>query len=166
MRSKAVVVVFLVLAVLTIPTVSADAPVHQVSGGGALMSDAFDTSESYGFVAQIDSEGVVSGQGSFRASDFGVLHFEVNCLAVEGNIAWLGGVITKSPDPVQVPVGLDFTWQLQDNGEGEGAAPDLQSFVIPNDLLPIYGLGNDCNDMGPLFLLGVFEWDRGNLQVR
>lgn len=166
MRSKVVVIVLLATALLVVGTASAASPIHQVSGGGTLMLEELGTSESFGFVAQVDGDGVVSGQGTIRISGAGAFHFEVNCLSVEGNTAWLGGVITRSADPDTAPTGLEFTWQLQDNGQGADAAPDLQSYMFPTALLPLYGLGNDCNDRGDLFSLGTFEWSIGNLQVR
>ena len=50
-------------------------------------------------------------------------HGRVTCMVVEGNQAWLGGVIEKAIDPnfVGDPIGF----RVVDNGTGAGAAPDL-----------------------------------------
>ena len=165
MRTKGTILVVLMLSMLLAGIVSAGAPIHQVSGGGRFVLED-GSFETYGFVVQVDAAGVVSGQGEFHIHDGLSAHFEANCLAVEGGTSWIGGVVTRSDDPSFAPVGLEFTWQLQDNGEGANADPDLQSFLLPNYLLPVFGLGNDCHDKGPLFALGIFEWQDGNIQVR
>jgi len=165
MRSKIVFSLVLILTLLVAGVVSANPPVHQLSAGGRLeLEDG--TFETYGFTAQVDENGVVSGQGEFHVHGQVRAHFVANCLEVEQNVAWLGGVVTQSSDPAFAPIGLEFTWQLQDNGEGVAADPDLQSFLLPNELLPVYGLGTDCHDKGPLFILGTFEWQQGNVQIR
>ena len=165
MRTKILLALVLVLTLLGTTVVSAGAPVHQVSAGGKWEFEG-GIDETYGFVTQVDRDGVASGQGEFHVQGQLMIHFEVNCLSVDGNTAWLGGVVTRSNDLVNIPVGLDFTWQLQDNGEGKNAAPDLQSFVIPTFELTLLGLGTNCKDQGDLFALAEFEWHNGNFQIR
>ncbi|UCD97853.1 MAG: hypothetical protein JSV42_12900 [Chloroflexota bacterium] len=165
MHTKILIVIIFVFTLLAATVALASEPVHQVSAGGKLDLEG-GNSETYGFLAQIDAEGIVSGQGEFHEQGQLKIHFEVNCLSVDGNTAWLGGIVTRSNDPVRIPVGFDFTWQLQDNGEGTNAAPDLQSFILPTELLPALGFGSDCNDQGNLFSLALFEWGKGNIQVK
>ena len=52
---------------------------------------------------------------------------EITCLVVQGNHAWIGAVVTRADDPAYV--GLDAWWQVQDNGSGANAAPDMTTFV-------------------------------------
>lgn len=167
MRSKIVAVTAFALSVLLCGVVYADAPLHRVSGGGKYVLDD-GTFETYGFSVRVDRYGNVKGQGElhFQVEEAVNIHFKANCLAVEGNTAWLGGVVTRSSNPSFAPVGIDITWQLRDNGEGAAAAPDIQSNVVPTELLNDAGLGMDCNDMGYLFGLGTFDWTHGNVQVK
>lgn len=166
MRTKIMVIAVLVMLMLTTGTALAGKPLHTVSGGGSTYFEGFGT-ERYAFNAQVDSEGAVKGQGEFTfIIPEGKFHAEMNCLAVDGNIAWLGMVITRTDNPAELPVGLDWTWQLQDNGEGVNAPPDLQSYFFPTADLAAYGFPvDDCNDMPDLFSYGTFEWDTGNIQV-
>jgi len=52
---------------------------------------------------------------------------EITCLVVQGNHAWIGAVVTRADDASYV--GLDAWWQVQDNGAGANAAPDMTTFV-------------------------------------
>jgi hypothetical protein len=164
MRTKFLFIFVLAITLLTSSVASANRPVHQVSGGGKFSYE--DGFETYGFVIQVDSEGIVSGQGELHVQGSTLVHFEANCLAVDGNTAWLGGVITRTNNPDLLPVGFDITWQLRDNGEGANAEPDLQSWTMATVALPFFGLGEDCNDQGDLFSFGTFPWYEGNIQVK
>ena len=83
----------------------------------------------------------------------------LHCATFIGDRLWVGGVIEESSRASLV--GLDMWFQVQDNGEGANAAPDMSSTV---------GAGAPgtaqqyCNDHPPVmfpFLVGS-----GNLQVR
>lgn len=169
MRIKFITIIVLVLSLLTITVASASAPRHHVSVSGKWVGDD-GSIETWGLHVQLDKDGVAKGQGEIHIwgnPDLGdlLLHFDANCLAVEGNTAWMGLVLTKISNPI-FPLGTDFTLQVQDNGEGVNAEPDLQSSVLPTDILPEYGLGENCEDMGDLFSLGIFDFTIGNIQVR
>lgn len=171
MRIKAITIIVLVLTLLATSVAFAKTPVHQVSGGGKWEQWEPGHVEHYGFVAHIDSDGVSSGQGNIHVVNHPTLgdfsfHFTVNCLVVDGNKAWLGFVVTKTDNDIVTPIGVDATWQLQDNGEGANAAPDLLSMVFYTSMLPDLGLGNDCNDKPDLFSFGTTPWGPGNLQIR
>ena len=144
-------------------------PLHRASGGGTVIFEGIGT-EAYGFNAKLTAAGEVKGQGEFHFVVPVVnFHAEMNCLAVDGDTAWLGMEVTRTDDPDTIPVGFDWTWQIRDNGEGAGAPPDQQSFFFPTAQLRDFGFdADDCNDMPPLFDFpdGVFDWTNGNLQVR
>jgi hypothetical protein len=78
----------------------------------------------------------------------------------------MGFVVTRSDNDFIVPIGTDLTWQMQDNGEGAKAAPDVTGSVFFTSELPDLGLGNDCNDRPDLFSFGTTPWGTGNLQIR
>jgi hypothetical protein len=76
----------------------------------------------------------------------------VNCLHVNGNRAWGGGVIVAAVNPANI--GLPFAFRVIDNGEGAGAPPD--------EIQTVWGF-LDCTTEWPSStrLIAV-----GNLQVR
>jgi hypothetical protein len=129
-------------------------PVHSASGGGTV--DWPGGRVTYGFNAQVDASGAVKGQAEFHHRDAGITdHVDINCLTVVGNDAWLGGTITSSDNPAVV--GLEIVWRVQDNGEGNAAAPDQTSTVV-------FGVSpGTCNTTPPL---GLIPWTNGNVQVK
>ncbi len=139
---------------------SASAPVHMLTGGGKTDLSAFELPpETYAFSAMVDAAGSVRGQAEMKLSDPLVnLHAQITCLAVEGNSAWVGGVVTHSSDPSLVAEGTPFWTQVQDNGAGHASAPDRIGFIrlgVPASV---------CNEMR---LRPVpFAFTEGNLQVR
>jgi hypothetical protein len=151
----AVVVATMVVAGLLGATVVFAGPaVNKASGGGTV--DWPMGRVTYGFTAQIDAAGVVKGQAQFHHRDVGISnHVAINCLAVVGNNAWLGGTITESTDPMSV--GLEIVWRVQDNGQGQAAPPDMVSTVVPG-VAP-----GECYSMPDL---GLIPWTNGNVEVK
>jgi len=129
-------------------------PVHSATGGGTV--DWPGGRVTYGFTAQIDAAGVVTGQAEFQHRDSGITnHVVINCLTVVGNTAWLGGTITISSDPTLV--GVEIVWEVQDNGQGNAASPDQVSNVQP-EVAP-----GTCNSQPAL---GLIPWTHGKVQVQ
>jgi hypothetical protein len=148
------------LAVLVSPGTAgpvhwASGPVHWASGGGTVeYAGALNT---HTFTAQIDDEGNVKGQAQFQLRYIDTtIHAEVNCLAVVGNEAWIGGTITRSSNPAVVGLGLDILFRVQDNGEGDTPHPDMTSPLV-------WGAVPSCNTTPPL---GLIAWTNGNVQVK
>lgn len=143
---------------------SPNAVVHSVTAGGQVdYTDVFGSGhEVYGFTASVDGDGNV--KGSFQShwvSDGGTLRFamDITCLSVNGNQAWLGGVITRSNDDY-LPVGFEFRWRVVDNGEGKNAAPDQLSYFLYGGPDTAAGCaGGSANNV-------LFDWTEGNVQVR
>jgi hypothetical protein len=110
-----------------------------VTGGTHLTVDSsvFDPSTSgpvdmktLAYNARGTTAGGASGWWNYQETEPGSsVHAsgDVTCLAVHGNHAWIGGTVTKADDPSYV--GLDAWWQVQDNGAGAGAPPDMTTFV-------------------------------------
>lgn len=139
---------------------SASAPVHHVSGGGQLdVAALFPASdkESYGFSASVDGDGIASGQIQIDFGDSEPFHADVTCLAVNGNSAWIGAVVTQTHDEQAVPVGTQLWVRVQDNGEGGSGSPDRMSFVR---LAP----ASFCALQRPAGM--PFEWQHGNIRIR
>ena len=114
------------------------------------------------FSAVRHRDGRVTGQFQILSSqEPGIrVHGIVTCLGVDGNLARLGGVITRSSPP-----GFESPafWRVVDNGEGRQAPPDLASDVSafnPPEIVEAFceeGFG----DFPPLL-----PSPRGNIQVR
>jgi hypothetical protein len=137
-------------------------PVHQVTGGGSIVREdiAGSPREIYGFHASIDAAGNVTGEAEVHfPSDVVKMHIAVQCLAIERNQAWLSGPVTRTDDP-DTPVGRVFVWQVQDNGEGQGAPPDRISnfFHRPADNYP----PDVCQEKQPRL---TFPWDNGGVRI-
>jgi hypothetical protein len=141
----------------------ASAPrVQRVVGGGSIVREdiAGAPREIYGFQAQVDASGHASGEAEVHfPSDNVKMHIAIKCVAIERNIAWLSGPVTRSDDPL-TPVGRVFVWRVQDNGEVQGAPPDRISNFLhrPSDNFP----EDVCREKRPLT---TFAWDNGNVQI-
>ena len=79
-------------------------------------------------------------------------------LSDEGNRAWFGGVVTGTSDPTLVPLGREFVWRAEDNGQGANAPPDRVSSYFSG----VWTAGR-CAEK-PLF--PTREWTNGNVQIR
>ena len=138
---------------------SASVTVHSLTGSGKLDLSEFNLkSETYAFSVFKDADGSVNGQIEIHLRDPAVgFHADATCLAVQGNYAWVGGVITHTSDSDAAPVGLQFWVRVQDNGESS-QNPDRISFVrlgIP---------AANCNFQRAATL--PFAFSGGNLRVR
>lgn len=111
---------------------------------------------TYGFSAQqVDDEYGAMGQFVIQARDTPVrMKADIVSLAVAGNTAWMGGVVTQSNDPA-FEVGDEFIIRVRDNGEGKKAAADQVSSMY-------WALGSNVSTMPALSLR---DWTNGNVQV-
>lgn len=91
------------------------------------------------------------------------MHIEVDCLRVDGNVAYMSGRITYSSNPAEGVVGELNRWSVQDNGEpgNDAAQPDLVSSVPVN---PTNDPTQTCDQNDPPGPTRVVQ--RGNVQVR
>jgi hypothetical protein len=141
---------------------AAGRPVLIVTGGGSVVREDIEGAprETYGFRAQVDAEGNAWGEAEVHfPSDDVKMHIAVRCLVVERNVAWMSGPVTRSDDPA-TPVGRVFVWQVQDNGEGQGAPPDSISsffFLATGNYEPDACLAKPRRDMVP--------WDNGGVRI-
>ena len=130
--------------------------IDKVTGGGTV--DWPGGRVTYGFTAQqTDDEYGAKGQFVIQGRDHDPdvrIKAKIVSLAVDGNNAWMGGVVTKS-NYASINVGDEFIIRLVDNGEGKNAAADQVSSMY-------WALGSDVSSMPDLVLL---DWTNGNVQV-
>jgi len=117
---------------------------------------------TFSFTARRYADGTTEGQLQLNSRSFDVVvHIEIDCLRLDGNIAIMSGHITRISDPEQGSVGELNRWRVQDNGEGASAPPDRVSGIpenTTNDQTTCEGNNSDR------LLDRVVE--RGNIQVR
>ena len=158
-----VLLLFLLLMVLTIglmgPGVAlAGPPAQTVTGGGTI--------DTYGpwpgveikteISAQIDADGVASGmvQGVALYSGKLMLHVDIDCLDIEDNKAWFSGTIKHIDYPGWA--GQSFIGGVIDRGDGHSVKDGRSYFFI--------GFPYNCEFLHPD--PEIFEWTRGDVQVR
>lgn len=133
------------------PSVSGHANVIQLPSGAL---------RTFSFHARVMPDGSVQGEYDNHNRQQGfVNHGDIDCLRLIGsNGAVLSGTIRKSDNPANVP-GSRTIFRVEDNGEGEGAAPDRVSMLAN---VPA-GSTTDCTNFTNAVL---FEVVGGNIQVR
>jgi hypothetical protein len=160
-----------IAAVLVVPpAATGSGPVVSASGGlhwTIELPNPFGVevrNQPLAFNAKKYADGTVEGQFEYHQVVEGeafTFHVEVTCMNVyDGNRAKIGGRITRSNDPVQVP-GRYAWFQVFDNGEGANDPPDESSLVGFGDHAANEAFCNSPNlpRFGP--------WDvQGNAQVR
>ena len=161
---KLVITAFLVVVltmVLAVPAMAAASTVHKVTGGGGILWGPDEMFVNYGFTArEVGGCGMAQGEFVYCGRDLEPsLRYKADILylVVDGNEAWMGGVITQS-NVDWIAVGDGMVFKVVDNGEGSKATgPDWISTiwvgVDPADALSMPDLG--CG----------FDFVRGNIQV-
>ena len=84
-------------------------------------------------------------------------HGPLTCLSVTGNEAWIGGVYDRSTNPALI--GTGFWFYVQDNGEGQGAPPDLVRRHVRS------GNAEDCASRPDPTGEFLYPVEAGNIQV-
>jgi hypothetical protein len=129
--------------------------VHRVSVGGAdssLVSPGSDA--NFSLVAMERADGSIHGQwqDSFGDGDGGI-HVDITCLVVDGNEAWVAGVITQATGIADGTVGLPAATRVLDGGK----TGDQISFSW-------IGLGDEYCEGQTLFAL--FDVNNGQVKVK
>lgn len=106
---------------------------HPVVVTGSGHVEAGDGLRNFTFHAIQRPDGSVEGSYRILRTDLSTeFTVDVTCLTVVGNRAWIAGIISQSDSP-GVIVGTVSYFYAIDNGEGEGAAPDIVSLARIND---------------------------------
>ncbi len=140
--------------------------VASASGGWSMSGTAAGSTfviHPFTFNVRIYANGNVNGRFNYTQVRDGVklkLKGSLDCAVIQGNQAWVGGVIEKSSR--ESLLGLDMWFQVQDNGDpGSGETPDMSSTIGAGGP----GTGEQyCVDHPPVRF--PFFLNAGNLQVR
>lgn len=143
---------FLIDPASPVPSAGA-AVVQSVTGNGHLVSPT--VSRTYTVSVLKLADGTVTGWFHVNQRGRGGAHVRVavDCLHVNGNRAWAGGVVVDAFDPANI--GLPYSFRVVDNGEGGNAAPD--------EIVTVRHSWLDCTTEWDL---GTRPLTSGNLQVR
>lgn len=117
---------------------------------------------AYSFNVKKFEDGRVQGHYEHRSFDDGVPFYvrgPLTCLNVDGNRAWVGGIIEDASEPVLE--GWEMWFQVQDTGEGAGAT-DWTTLIGAS---PEVGSAQEYCDDAPDVLF-PFDIEHGNIQVR
>jgi hypothetical protein len=112
---------------------------------------------TFAFAATKRADGTATGQVQVisRSLDT-IVHLEIDCLRVVGNVAHMSGVTTLSNNPAEAPLGDMRRFVVKDNGEGSGTADEIST-------IPANPAGETCENS----TLGVTRTiEKGNVQVR
>jgi hypothetical protein len=110
--------------------------VEQLDGGGVVESARggghmtfLDARRTFAFTAKNKSDGTTQGQFQLnnRSADGVKEHGVVTCLEVDGDQAWIGGVVTHSDGGTE---GISRIWQVIDKGEGSTNQTDMISQAV------------------------------------
>lgn len=146
---------------------------HQVTQPPALNPGLWRT---FTMTARKYADGSVEGSYTrvVHLADGGVQKSEgsITCLAIVGNKAWIGGMIPGNNPP-------DVAWQMVDNGEGAGAAPDLVGLQLEAQVFGFPGgfaqqfcdekpTSLDFGSFGGVLPLSILlkPLEAGNIQIR
>lgn len=145
------------MAVFVAPAPGAPNPVvnsatgsgHRISGGEF---------RSFSFSATKRADGTTKGQAQVNPRSLDAFaHIAIDCLAVDGNVAHMSGVVTHTSDPTVFVPNEQVHFAVEDNGEGVGDPPDRVTGIPENEPLT-------CNDALPSAAFNPII--RGNVHVR
>ena len=138
---------------------------HSVRGSGHIAQGENDR-RVFSFSARQSTDGDVSGQFSLLITQSVLgsenpsitrIEAEVTCMAVAGNIAWVGGVVKNASNPGWV--GGETGWAVQDNGEGANGFDLISLMNVPGPP----GLAQSvCDSRSRIPNISV---EQGNIQV-
>jgi hypothetical protein len=113
------------------------------------------------FTAVKRADGTTTGNARIDRKDLGISwNLDVTCMSVQGNTAWIAGIIQNASGPV-IRDGTVSYFYVIDNGEGADAPPDVASAVRIND---VAGQDQEFCQLRPL-ALPPSPIAHGNVQV-
>ncbi len=140
--------------------------VASASGGWSMSGTAAGSTfeiQPFTFNVRIYADGSVDGRFNYTQVRDGVAltaKGSLDCAFIQGNQAWVGGVIEQSSR--ESLIGLDMWFQVQDNGEpGSDETPDMSSTLGAGGP----GTGDQYCADHPVVRFPFFV-ETGNLQVR
>jgi hypothetical protein len=152
----------LVVAATVAQAPAASNPVVASATGSGHMVRPDGTFRSFSFSARRYADGTSTGQLQLNSRSFDVVvHIEIDCLRVVGNVAHMSGRITRVSNPDEGEVGELNRVEVRDNGEGSNAPPDQVSTIPAN---PGDADATTCVD--PPTNTTIRTVQRGDVQVR
>jgi hypothetical protein len=152
---------------IVVGAVVADAPaasrsvVSSATGSGHMVRPD-GTFRSFSFSARRYADGTSEGQLQLNSRSFDVVvHIEIDCVRVVGNVAHMSGRITSTNNPEEGEVGELNRVEVRDNGEGNDAPPDQVSTIPANP-----GDADPTTCVDPPTNSTIRAVQRGNVQVR
>ncbi|MFN0180314.1 MAG: hypothetical protein ACKVZ0_16055 [Gemmatimonadales bacterium] len=114
------------------PSFSSNRPIFTGSGHTDLPVSG--DMRNFTFHAVTHPNGTVSGSYRLARHDIDAwFRVDVTCMSVQGNTAWVGGIIAETNVPNLIRVGTVSYFFATDNGEGAGSPPDRLSRARTND---------------------------------
>ena len=140
---------------VAMPAMAAAPEMHKVSGCGT--NESLNADRTVSFTAiQLDDQFNAKGELQAINREQGTkIHGDILYLVVDGNQAWISGVVTISHNPI-FPVGGGFVLMVQDYGEGNEDTVDKASWLDPSPV-------DWAKNKDPMVL---FDWTNGNIQVK
>lgn len=112
---------------------------------------------TFSFTARRYADGRSSGDVHVNSRSLDtVVHMRIDCLEVDGNTAHMSGVITRSNNPAEAPLGDQRRFVVRDHGEGNADPPDEISTIPRNPS------GETCRNST---LAPTRQVEHGNVQV-
>lgn len=159
-KSLLLLALVLVAALVAAIPALADSPVHSVHVGGP------DACEDWGYQPGCDANfsmvaieranGNVTGQWTDQFGGGEGFHVAVDCLYVDGNEAWVAGVITQETiSGTGLFIGMRAATRVVDNGTNANDTPDQISYSFLYD--------GDCSEQPDFPLLNA---PQGQVQVK
>jgi hypothetical protein len=124
---------FVLVALLTSIVSAQGRVVNRVNVGGPDACVAFGASHpgcdgNFSLVAHQYEDGSISGQWTDRFATGAGFHAVIDCLVVDGNEAWISGVITQGTWDGESLVGEPVSTRVQDNGRSARDPVDQISY--------------------------------------
>lgn len=96
-------------------------PVVSSATGSGHMVRPDGTFRSFSFSARKYADGTVNGELQLNSRGFDVfVHITIDCLRLDGNTAYMSGLITYTSNPAEGEIGELNRAIVRDNGEGHG----------------------------------------------
>ena len=111
---------------------------------------------TFSFSAVKRADGTVTGEWQRFARAIGAkAHGDVTCFTIDGNQAWLGGVVERT-----TTIPGEVRWTVIDNGEGANSAPDQISLQGVGG-----GPGSADASCAAQLPRTMFDIEKGNIQI-
>ena len=136
-------------------------PVVGSATGSGHMVRPDGTFRSFSFSARRYADGNANGQLQLNSRGFDVfVHIRIDCLRLDGNTAYMSGLITKTSNPAEGEIGELNRVIVRDNGEGAGVIDQVSRIPANPGSLDQRTCLDENADLFPLR-----DVQRGNVQV-